>query len=166
MEHVNYPGQATSLLGLASYSKTQGCFPDTGTNAAVNNTGFNTPLIQLPNPKGSFQFSIPMRHIFGFVDDYSKVTYGMRDTLQLIRKEANDALFCTAAAGVGISFQTCCSWASSISIALCKIYQFTINYIRCKLPIANFHRGYIVQCIYLPIINTNGCNKCTIYILV
>ena len=27
-----------------------------------------------------------MRHIFGFVDDYSKLTYGMRDTLQLIRK--------------------------------------------------------------------------------
>ena len=34
-----------------------------------------------------------MRHIFGFVDDYSKVTYGMRDTLQLIRKDDNDALF-------------------------------------------------------------------------
>ena len=46
VEHVNYPGQATSLLGLASYSSTyyrgcglvQGWFPDTSTNAAVNNT--------------------------------------------------------------------------------------------------------------------------------
>ena len=38
-----------------------------------------------------------MRHIFGFVADYSKVTYGMRDTLQLIRKDDNDALFRTAA---------------------------------------------------------------------
>ena len=38
---------------------------------------------------------------FGFVDDYSKVTYGMRDTLQLIRKDDNGALFRTAAAGAG-----------------------------------------------------------------
>ena len=30
-----------------------------------------------------------------------KVTYGMRDTLQLIRNGDNDALFRTAAAGVG-----------------------------------------------------------------
>ena len=42
-----------------------------------------------------------MRHIFGFMDDYSKMTYGMRDTLQLIRKDDDDALFRTAAAGVG-----------------------------------------------------------------
>ena len=41
-----------------------------------------------------------MKHIFGFMDDYSKVTYGMRDTLQLIRKDDDDALFRTAAAGV------------------------------------------------------------------
>ena len=88
VEHVNYPGQATSLLGLASYSTTfsngcgltQGWYPDTNTNAAVTNAGFNTRLgylIRLPNPKGSFQCVIPMRHIFGFVDDYSKVTYGI-----------------------------------------------------------------------------------------
>ena len=35
----------------------------------------------------------------GFLDDYSKVTNGMRDTLQFIRKDDNDALFYTAAAG-------------------------------------------------------------------
>ena len=112
VEHVNYPGQTTSLLSLASYSTTfsNGCgvtpdwYPDTNTNAAVNNNGFNTGqgyLIQLPNPKGSFQCAIPMQHIFGFVDDYSKLTYGMRNTLQLIRKDDNDALFRTAVAGAG-----------------------------------------------------------------
>ena len=50
VEHVNYPGQATSLLGLASYPSTyfKGCglaqswCPDINTNAAANNTGFNT----------------------------------------------------------------------------------------------------------------------------
>ena len=38
---------------------------------------------------------------FGFVDGYSKVTYGIRDTLQLIRKDDNDASFHTAAVGAG-----------------------------------------------------------------
>ena len=36
-----------------------------------------------------------MRYIFGCV------TYGMRDSLQLIRKDDNDALFRTAAGGAG-----------------------------------------------------------------
>ena len=35
------------------------------------------------------------------MDDYSKVTYGMRDTLQLIRKDDDDALFRAAVAGAG-----------------------------------------------------------------
>ena len=35
------------------------------------------------------------------MDDYLKVTYGMRDTLQLIREDDNDALLRTAAAGAG-----------------------------------------------------------------
>ena len=65
VEHVNYPGQATSLLGLASYSSTftmgcglvQGWFPDINTNVAANNTGFYTRqgyLIRNPNPKSIF----------------------------------------------------------------------------------------------------------------
>ena len=68
----------------------QGWYPDTNTNAAANDTGFAVQhgyLIQKPNPKGCFQCAIPMRHIYGFIDDYSKVTYGMRDTLHLIRKD-------------------------------------------------------------------------------
>ena len=42
-----------------------------------------------------------MRHVFAFTDDYTKVTYGLRDTLKLIRKDDNDALFRTAVAGAG-----------------------------------------------------------------
>ena len=41
-----------------------------------------------------------MKHIFDFMDDYTKVTYGMRDALQLIRKGDDYALFRIAAAGV------------------------------------------------------------------
>ena len=44
---------------------------------------------------------IPMKHIFGIMDDYTKVTYGLRDTLQLIRKGDDDSLSRTVAAGVG-----------------------------------------------------------------
>ena len=51
--------------------------------------------------KGIRKKKNPMRRIFGFVDEYSKVTYGMRDTLQLIREDDNDALFRTAVAGAG-----------------------------------------------------------------
>ena len=77
-------------------------YPDTCADAALTNTGFTVHEYGIENPdlKGSFQCAIPMRHIFTFVDDYSKVTYGMRDTLQLIRKDDDDALFRTAAAGV------------------------------------------------------------------
>ena len=93
VEHVNYPGHATSLPGLMSYSSVyqrgcgpaQGWLPDTGLTADPNaNAGFKTRqgfLIKTPNPKGSFQRVIPMEHIFGFMDDYTKVTYGIRDRL-------------------------------------------------------------------------------------
>ena len=82
----------------------QGWFSDFIANAVVANSEFAVRqrfLIQCSDPKGSFQCAMPMRHIFGFVDDYSKVTYAIRDTLQLIRKDDNDALLRTAAAGVG-----------------------------------------------------------------
>ena len=76
VEHVNYPGQATPLLSLATYSPDyskgcgliQGWTPDINANA---NTGFAVCqrfLIQSPDPKGSFQYEIPMRLIFGFID--------------------------------------------------------------------------------------------------
>ena len=42
-----------------------------------------------------------MRHTFGFADDHSKVTYGIQDTLQLIRNDDNDALFRTEGADAG-----------------------------------------------------------------
>ena len=92
MEHVNYPGHATSLLGLASYSSdyqrgcglAQGWVPDNGIDSNHDaNAGFKTrqgDLIKTPNPKGSFQCAIPMRHIFGFMDDYTKVSYAAVDT--------------------------------------------------------------------------------------
>ena len=125
VEHVNYPGHATSLLGLASYSLeylkgcglAQGWYADTSTAAALTNIGFGARqqfLIRSPYPKGSFQCTIPIKHIFGFMDDYAKVTYGMRDTLQLIRKGDDDSLFRTATAGVGKVVLSKLAWSVPI----------------------------------------------------
>ena len=55
-----------------------------------------------------------MRHIFGFVDNYSKVNYWMRDTLQLSRKHDNDALFRTAVAGAGKVVFSKLAWSATI----------------------------------------------------
>ena len=49
-----------------------------------------------------------MRHIFGFTDGYT------RDTLQLIRKDDNDALFRTAAAGAGKVVMSKLAWVVPI----------------------------------------------------
>ena len=48
-----------------------------------------------------YKFLTILNNIFSFMDDYTKVTYGMRDTLQLIHKGDDDSLFRIAAAGIG-----------------------------------------------------------------
>ena len=48
------------------------------------------------------------------MDDYTKVTYGMRETLQLIRKYDDDALFRIAAVDVGKIKLTKLTWSVPI----------------------------------------------------
>ena len=55
-----------------------------------------------------------MKHVFGFMDDYTNVTYGMRDTLQLICKGDDDSLFRIAAAGVGKVVLSKLAWSVPI----------------------------------------------------
>ena len=88
MESINYPGQATTMLGLLKYlddfSKAQGLnqlwYKDTATTAVkADINGFaarHAYLIQSPTTKGTFSFRIPMKHIFGFCEDYDKIVYG------------------------------------------------------------------------------------------
>ena len=69
-----------------------------------NNTGFNVRqfyIIQKPNPKDTFSFKIPLKHIFGFCEDYDKILYGMKQSLSLTRNNDNDAIFRLNAAAVG-----------------------------------------------------------------
>ena len=85
IESINYPGQATTMLGLLKYpddfSKAQGLnqlwYKDTATTAVKSdNNGFaarHAYLIQSLTVKGTFSFRIPTKHIFGFVMTMTKL---------------------------------------------------------------------------------------------
>ena len=109
IESLNYLGQVTTMLGLLKYSddfsKAQGLdqlwYKDTATTTVkVDNNGFaarHAYLIKSPTVKGTFSFRIPMKHIFGFCEDYEKIVYGLKHNLTLARK-TDDAIFRGAAA--------------------------------------------------------------------
>ena len=79
-------------------------YKDTATTAVeVDNNGFaarHAYLIQSPTVKGTFSFIIPMKHIFGFCEDYYQVVYGLKCNLTLVRKIDDDAIFRGAAAAL------------------------------------------------------------------
>ena len=123
IESLYYPGQTTTMLGLLKYpddfQKSQGLnqlwYKDAavGAGSANSNTGFvvrHNYLIKSPDPKGTFSFRIPLKHIFGFAEDYDKVVYGFRHVLTLVRKSDDDAIFRLAAAGAGKITLSKVSW--------------------------------------------------------
>ena len=124
VESIFYPGQATTMLGFLKYpddfQKSQGLnqlwFKDTGTAASVTagvNNGFAVRqgyIIKTPDPKGTFSFRIPLKHIFGFAEDYTKIVYGFRHVLTLVRRSDDDAIFRLAAAGAGKITLSKLSW--------------------------------------------------------
>ena len=105
IENVLHPGQATTMLGLLKYpddfSKSQGLnqlwYKDTIIEADLaNNTGFkirHNYIIDNSDPKGTFSYRVPLKHIFGFCEDYNKILYGMKQILNLMRNNDNDAIF-------------------------------------------------------------------------
>ena len=89
IENLINPGQATTMLGLLKYpddfSKSKGLnqlwYKDTTPNAEEANTGWEVrrrQIIRNSDPKGTFSFKIPLKHIFGFCEDYDKVVYGLK----------------------------------------------------------------------------------------
>ena len=120
IESINHPGQATLMLGLlkydASYSGLSQCWQPDDAAAVANNTGFQKRRGFIFNGTGagnigSFSFAIDLEHIFGFAEDYDKVVYGMRHSLQLNRKaNDNDAIYRTAGAGAGKVVITKITW--------------------------------------------------------
>ena len=122
IESLFHPGQTTTMLGLLKFpddfQKSTGLnlfwFKDTGATAHLqNNVGFAARqiyIIQKPDPKGTFSFRVPLKHIFGFCDDYEKVVYGFKHQQTLVRKGDNDAIFRAAAADAGKVVLSKLSW--------------------------------------------------------
>ena len=104
IENIMHLGQATTMLGLLKYpddfSKSKGLnqlwYKDTLADPVADNVGFEIRkdyIIRNSDPKGSFSFKIPLKHIFGFCEDYDKVVYGLKHNLTLTRNDDNDAIF-------------------------------------------------------------------------
>ena len=113
IENIMNVGQATTMLGLLKYpddfSKSKGLnqlwYKDTKNTTVLDpananfNAGFkirhdyifgNTDGIAAN--VGIFSFRIPLKHIFGFCEDYDKIVYGLKHTLTLTRNNDNDAI--------------------------------------------------------------------------
>ena len=116
IESLFHPGQATTMLGLLKFpddfQKSTGLnqlwYKDAGTDASISgnnkNDGFvarQEYIIQKPDSKRTFSFRVPLKHIFGFCDDYEKVFYGFKHQLTLVRKGDNDAIFKIGAVAAG-----------------------------------------------------------------
>ena len=115
IETIFHPGQATTMLRLLKYpddfAKAQGLNQlwtkdTTATANMAQNTGFavrQTNLIRKPTAKGTFSLVVPLKHIFGFCEDYDKVVYGMKHTLILVRKSDDDAIYRAAPAADAVA---------------------------------------------------------------
>lgn len=118
IETVRYPGQSLTMLKALTVSddqsRTEGVnemwAKDTTKDAVIDptedeyNPGFATRqkwIVQSPQEKGRFQVQIPLKEIFGFAEDYTKVIYGLKQTLTLKRKADTDAIFKAAAVDAG-----------------------------------------------------------------
>ena len=112
IENIMHVGHATTMLSFFKYpddfSKSKGLnqlwYKDTTLAANDNNVGFKIRrdyIIKYSDPKGKFSFKIPLKHIFGFCDDYDKVVYGLKHNLTLTRNNDNDAIYRGANAGAG-----------------------------------------------------------------
>ena len=118
IESLVHPGQATTMLGLLKYpddfTKSKGLnqlwYKDSTTVAVLDpananyNHGFKLRhdyIITISRPRGTFSFRIPLKHIFGFCEDYDKVVYGLKHNLTLTRNDDNDAIYRGANAAAG-----------------------------------------------------------------
>ena len=122
IENIMNVGQATTMLGLLKYpddfSKSKGLnqlwYKDTTDTPSIdNNAGFavrQAYIIKTSQPKGSFSFKIPLKHIFGFCEDYDKVVYGLKHNLTLTRNNDNDAIFSDGGLAAGKVILSKISW--------------------------------------------------------
>ena len=88
IENVNNPGIAGVLMGAAKYpfnhstgaGLAQCWAPNTADSQIINTKGYEARkkyIIGDSVPVGTFSFIVELENVFGFVEDYSKVIYGM-----------------------------------------------------------------------------------------
>ncbi|XP_029636933.1 uncharacterized protein LOC115212234 [Octopus sinensis] len=95
VEDIDRPGQTTSMLGMFKYSIPQSSsnglsmswLPDIDYNANESN---NSMVLRSRFKK--FSFNVPLDHIFGFMEDYKKVLYGVQQTFRLKRLVNHESL--------------------------------------------------------------------------
>ena len=155
IEKIMYPGHATTMLGLLKYpddfSKSkrlnQLWYKDTTARANAQNVGWNVRKLYVINdsdPKGTFSFRVPLKHIFGFCEDYDKVVYGLKHTLTLTRNDNEDAIYRDNAADAGkITLSKISSFMPHVTPAdKDKMELYKIIDRKAKLPV-----GYrMIQC--------------------
>ena len=134
IESVNEPGQATTMMGLLKYERTSPglnqCWTiDSSTAAANTNTGFlkRRDFMLSSDPTGHFSFTISLQHIFGFTEDYDKIVFGLRHSLQLNRKAcSNDAIFAANNVEAGkIEFSKITWWVPRILPSPVESFRLT-----------------------------------------
>ncbi len=139
IENVNNPGIAGVLMGAAKYpfdysagAGLMQCWaPNTADSQVINDKGYEAIkkyIIGKSVPVGTFSFIVELENVFGFAEDYSKVTYGMRQKLSLVRKGDNDAILRATATGAGKVKLTKIAWLMPRVLpsdkAKAKLYQF------------------------------------------
>ena len=102
IESVNNPGIAGVIMGMAKYpyeyalgTGMMQCWSPETTDSVLMERAFarrREYIIQKSKPVGSFSFIVELENVFGFAEDYDKVTYGMRHKLTLVRKTDDDAI--------------------------------------------------------------------------
>ena len=162
IEVVQNPGHASTMLGMLKYpddfNKSQGlnqCWaPDieAATPNPDNNKGFKMRhdyIIISPNPKGKFSFKIPLKHFFGFCEDYKKILYGMQQKLTLTRTGNDNAIIRANAADAAEINLKKISWFMPHVIPS-DAYRLQLNKIierKEKIPV-----GYrMLQCDNIPV---------------
>ena len=89
---VKYPDDFSKSKGL-----NQLWYKDTTDTAVLaDNVGFKIRhdyIITNSQPRGSFSFRIPLKHVFGFCGDYDKVVYRLKHNLTLTRNDDNEAIY-------------------------------------------------------------------------
>ena len=108
IEDILNPAISSIMLGMLRYpddfSKSKGLlqcwFKDSANGGVDDNVNIGRKErkniffvnTDADNTRGNFSFCIPLKHIFGFCDDYDKVMYGVNHGLSLFRKGNETAI--------------------------------------------------------------------------